>query len=211
MAARIETVFGRNITIAYDALDLQTLDRNMLREIIPGLPPTVMDMPDMLVAVYPPLPWVIQVGDHRIRVNIAVEMEGLGDFPIWEYAIQAQKILPAGKSPLIAYGYNFDFGVRFDGITSQTGVISKFVPNRSALEEELQGNLVSYLPRLIFTSGKVQYDIVFEPMNDVRMKIHGNAHIQYPGIQAPSSEELKTSYILEFERLQNTISKLLQE
>ena len=211
MGAVIEVVFGRNITIVYESLDLQSVDRNKLREIIPGVTPTVMDMPEVLVAVYPPHPWLIQVGDRRMRVNLAIEVDGLGDFPLWEYALKAQQIIPAGKAPLLAYGYNFDFGVRFDGLTPPEILISKFVPNRQALEEEIQGTLVSYLPRLIFSNGTVQYDIVFEPMNNTRMNIHGNAHIQYPGIQLPSSEELKKSYVAEFERLQSTISRLFQE
>jgi hypothetical protein len=211
MAAVIEAVFGRNITIVYESLDLKSVDRNKLQEIIPGVTPTVMDMPEVLVAVYPPEPWLIQVGDRRMRVNLAMEVDGLGDFPLWEYAIQSQQIIPVGKAPLLAYGYNFDFGVRFDGATPQEMLISKFVLNRPALEEEIQGTLVSYLPRLIFSSGTVQYDIILEPMNDIRMKIHGNAHIQYPGIQFPSGEELKASYIAEFERLQSTISRLFQE
>ena len=84
MAAVIEAVFGRNITLVYDALDLKAIDRNKLREIIPETTPTVMDMPEMVVAVFPPSPWLIQIGDRRIRINIAAEIEDLGDFPLWE-------------------------------------------------------------------------------------------------------------------------------
>lgn len=211
MAAVIEAVFGRNITIVYESLNLQDVDRNKLREIIPGATPTVMDMPEVLVAVYPPEPWIIQFGDRRMRVNLAAETDGLGDFPLWEHAIQAQQIIPPDKAHLLAYGYNFDFGVRFDGTTPQEKLISKFVLNRTVLEEELQGNLVSYLPRLVFSVGFVQYDIVFEPIDNSRMKVHGNAHIQYPDIQLPLYDELKTSYLTEFERLQSTIARLIQE
>ena len=211
MTAAIEAVFGRNITLVYDTLDLHTIDRNKLREIIPDFPPTVMDMPEMVVAVFPPSPWLIQIGDRRIRINIAAESEGLGDFPLWEYAIKSNELVPTDKASLIAYGYNFDFGVRFEDVTPQTALISKFTSNRSALEDTLQGTLISYLPRIVFKTGDLQYDIIFEPLNDVRMKVHGNAHLQHSGIQLPTLEDLKSSYIAQYEHLRHVIEKLLND
>lgn len=211
MAAVIEAVFGRNITLVYDALDLQTLDRNKLRGIIPDKTPTIMDMPELVVAVYPPSPWLIQIGDRRIRVNVAAEINELGDFPLWEYAIKCNEIVPAEKASIIAYGYNFDFGVRFQGITPQDLLISKFVPARPELEDTLQGTLVSYLPRIVFKTGDLQYDIVLEPMNDAQMKVHGNAHFQYSGIQLPPIEGLQSSYIAQYEHLRAVIEKLLND
>jgi len=211
VAAIIEAVFGRNVTLVYDALDLQTIDRNKLRGVIPEITPTVMDMPEMVVAVYPPSPWLIQIGDRRIRINVAAEIENIGDFPLWEYAIKCNELVPADKVSIIAYGYNFDFGVRFQDSTSLNTLISKFVLNRPALEDTLQGTLVSYLPRLVFKTGDLQYDIVFEPMNDAQMKVHGNAHFQYAGIQLPPIEGLKSSYIAQYEHLRTVIEKLLND
>lgn len=211
MVAVIEAVFGRNITMVYGTLDLQTIDRNKLREIIPDLTPTVMDMPEMVVAVYPPSPWLIQIGDRRIRINVAAEIEGLGDFPLWEYAIKCKELLPSDKASLIAYGYNFDFGFRFKDSNPQDILISKFAPNRAALEDILQGALVSYLPRILFKTGDVQYDIIFELLNDAQMKVHGNAHFQYDGIHLPPLDGLKSSYIAQYEHLRNVIEKLLND
>jgi hypothetical protein len=211
VAVVIEAVFGRNITLVYDALDLQLIDRNKLRGVIPEITPTIMDMPEMVVAVYPPSPWLIQIGDRRIRINIAAELKDLGDFPLWEYAEKCNELVPSDKASIIAYGYNFDFGVRFQDITLQNALISKFVLNRPALEDVLQGTLVSYLPRIIFKNGDSQYDIIFEPMNDAQMKVHGNAHFQYAGIQLPSLEGLKSSYIAQYEYLRNIIEKLLND
>jgi hypothetical protein len=211
VAAVIEAVFGRNITIVYNALDLQMIDRNKLREVIPNMVPTIMDMPEMIVAVYPPSPWLIQIGDRRIRINISAEIEALGDFALWEYAIKCKDLVPSDKASLIAYGYNFDFGVRFQGSTPQEVLISKFAPNRAALEDTLQGSLVSFQPRILFKIGDIQYDIIFEPMNDVLMKMHGNAHFQYDGILLPPLDGLKSSYIAQYEFLRNVIEKLLND
>lgn len=211
MTAVIEAVFGRNVTMVYDALDLQTIDRNKLRGIIPDTTPTIMDMPELIVAVYPPSPWLIQIGDRRIRINVAADINDLGDFPLWEYAIKSNELIPSDKASIIAYGYNFDFGVRFQDVTPQSLLISKFVPNRPALEDALQGTLVSYLPRIVFKTGDLQYDIIFEPMNDVQMKAHGNAHFQYSGIQLPSIEDLKSSYITQYAYLRTVVEKLLND
>lgn len=211
MAAVIEAVFGRNITLVYDALDLKTIDRNKLRGIIPEITPTVMDMPEMVVAVFPPSPWLIQIGDRRIRINISAEIEGIGDFPIWEYAIKCNELVPADKTSLIAFGFNFDFGTRFQDITPQKALISKFVSNQPELEDTIQGKLISYLPRMVFKSNDIQYDIIFEPMNDAQMKIHGNAHFQFSGIELPTLEELKKSYTTQYEHLRIIIENLLSD
>lgn len=209
MAAVIEAVVGQNITIVYSALDLQTIDRNKIREVISGVPPTVMDTPEMIVAVYAPHPWVVQIGDRRIRINISGEMDGLGDIPLWEYALKANELVPADKASVIAYGYNFDFGVRFQDTTLTDVLISKFVLNRQSLEDTLQGALISYLPRLIFKTGDIQYDIVFEPMNNSQMKVHGNVHCQYANIQLPALEGLKSSYIAQYEHVRGVVMNLL--
>jgi len=209
VTATIEAVIGQNITLVYNALDLQIIDRNKIREVIPSIPPTVMDTPEMIVAVYPPNPWVVQIGDRRIRINIGGELDNLGDIPVWEYAIKACELVHLDKSSIIAYGYNFDFVVRFQDATPADVLISKFLSNRQALEETLQGELVSFLPRLMFKNGNVQYDIILEPMNNLQMKIHGNAHFQYENIQLPLLEGLKTSYIAQYEHLRNIVTNLL--
>lgn len=211
MTAIIEAVVGQNITIAYNALDLQTIDRNKIREVIPGVHPTVMDTPEMIVAVYAPNPWVLQIGDRRIRINIGGNLDNLGDVPVWEYALNASNLVPLDKSSMIAYGYNFDFDVQFQGVTPNDTLISKFLPDRQALEDTLQGELVSYLPRLTFKSGDAQYDIVFEPMNNSQMKVHGNVHFQYTDISFPSIEGLKSSYIAHYEHVRGLIMKLLND
>jgi hypothetical protein len=211
MVIDIETVLGCNFTLVYDTLDLRTIDRNKIREIIPDITPTIMDTPEMVVVVYSPSPWLFQFGDRRIRINVAAEVKGPGDFPLWEYAIKCNDLIPTDKASLIAYGYNFDFGIRFQDITPQNVLISKFVSNRPALEDTLQGSLISYRPRIVFKTGDVQYDVIFDPVDEVRMKVHGNVHFQFAGIQLPSRDELKVSFIGQYEHLSNVIEKLINE
>lgn len=209
MPAQVEAVFGRNITLVYDTLDPNIVDRNQLRTIIPGTAPAIMDMPDMIVAVYQPLPLLVQIGDRRIRINHAVEIPDLGDFPIWEYARRYFDLLGGTKAALIAYGYNFDFGIILSEMTIEDLMINKFVQNRTQLEQTLQGELISFLPRITFKSGAAQYDIVFEPFQDSRVKVHGNVHLQEDGIQLPDEEGLRVSFTESYERVRTVILDLL--
>lgn len=209
MPAQIEAVFGRNVTLVYDALDPNTVDRNQIRKLIPGASPTIMDMPEMIVAVYPPNPLVIQIGDRRIRVNLAAETTDLGDFPVWEYAYQCKDLLANSKSSLIAYGYNFDFAIFVPEKKVENILIENFVSDRATLEAKLQGQLLSFIPRLVFKNGNVQYDIIFELFDDHHVKVHGNAHFQEPEIQLPDLNDLRESYIKHYDRLHDTLLDLL--
>lgn len=206
----LEAVIGRNITLVYDALDIQAIDRNKLRELMQNGQPTIMDTPEMVVAVFPPEPWFVQIGDRRIRLTLPIEMPLLGDFPLWEYAVKAHALVPAGKSSLIAYGFNYDVGVRFpDQIVSDV-LNQKFVGNRERLEAEINGELLIFAPRVIFKSSEIRYDLVFEPLDDHRIKVHLNAHFEAKGIQLPTQDDIKKSYMEQFEYLTAALTNLFQ-
>ena len=62
MAIDVEKVVGQNIVLVYDRLDGQALNRNELRQLVEGeTTPTVIDAPEMIVVVKPPLPIVVQI------------------------------------------------------------------------------------------------------------------------------------------------------
>lgn len=209
MSPQLEAVIGRNITIVYDALDLQTIDRNKLRNLAVDSQPTIMDTPEMIVAVYPPNPWFVQVGDRRIRISLPIETPELGEFPLWEYAIKVNELLTPEKSVLIAYGYNFDVSVRFDENTAQKVLNNKFIKDQAQIEAELCGKLISFMPRLVFQSEDIRYDIIFEPLDDQHMKVHLNSHFESKGLNLPDSDGLKRSYMQQFERLTSTLMRFL--
>ncbi|MBA4385465.1 MAG: hypothetical protein C0410_12075 [Anaerolinea sp.] len=209
MSIEIEAVFGRNITLVFDALDINSIDRNRLREIVPGKTPTLMDMPEMMVAVYPPEPFIIQIGDRRIRLNLSAEIPVLGDFPLWQYAEQCNDLVNPDRAKLIAFGYNFDFGIQVSDRTINDLMISKFVQNRHELEEIVNGELVNFLPRITYKNEKVQYDIVFEPFELNRIKVHGNSHFQEEGLRLPKGDLLRESYLENFESIRGVVLNLL--
>lgn len=207
--AELEAVIGRNITLVYDALDLQAVDRNKVRELVPGVFPTIMDTPEMIVAIYPPDPWFIQIGDRRIRITVPAQTPSLGDYPLWDFAHTCNGLVPAGKSSLIAYGFNFDLIIKFTDRTPQEILTSQFVNDRDKLESILGGSLTSFAPRIVFKTGDIQYDIIFEFFSDIRLKVHANAHFEAKEIQLPVVAELKKLFLAEFEHLGKVVIDLL--
>jgi len=87
MEIQIQTVLSQNITLVYDSLDLQAIDSGELKGLM-GVQtkPMLMDTPEMIVAVYPPEPTVIQIGDRRIRITFQQHNEDIGRVALWEIA-----------------------------------------------------------------------------------------------------------------------------
>lgn len=205
----IQRVLSQNITLVYDLLDLRTIDTSKLKGLM-GVEakPMVMDTPEMIVAVYPPHPLIIQIGDRRIRVTFPRESEDIGAVPLWEIAIKCHQLVP--QSQLIAYGFNYDVGaVAADG-NAQAITMDLFVSNRQMIEKALEGHLESFIPRLKFKRGETLYDLILEPLDEKRVKAHLNVHFQFEGITLPSQDRLEVSFRQEFGYLVSMLSKLFE-
>ena len=209
MPAKLDKVFGRNITLVYNVLDLKQIDRNKLRDLISDINPAIMDTPEMIVAIFPPNPPIIQLGDNRIRISIPSEIEGLGDFPLWELAHKSHKLVKSDKSLLIAYGYNYDFGIILSDQSANNYLRSKFIVNQGHLESILEGNLVSFSPRIVYKDEKTQYDLIFEPLENLGIKLHSNAHFEIEDIELPDIDDLRYSFEHEFNHILRIVMKLL--
>ena len=100
MAIDVEKVVGQNIVLVYDRLDGQALNRNELRQLVEGeTTPTVIDAPEMIVVVKPPLPIVVQIGNRRVQVALQREAESIGSAPLWTIAHRCHRLVQqAGAS-----------------------------------------------------------------------------------------------------------------
>ncbi|MGB9593613.1 MAG: hypothetical protein ACPL7R_05710 [Anaerolineae bacterium] len=211
MDIRIEVTPSQNITLVYDALDLQTLDRNALRQVVEGTtPPVIMDTPEMIVMVYPDRHLFVQIGDRRIRITLQ-QAEVVGNVPLWDYGVKFNGLAPQDRSRLIAYGYNYDVIVHVPDADSTTRLVELFVPDRLGLEESLDGKLVSLTPRLVFERAQIRYDLVLEPSDKNQIKAHFNVHFEREGITLPSALEVRASFLEEYQRLGVTLTRLLGE
>jgi len=202
----IQSVLSQNITLVYDALDLRSIDTGKLKGFLDAKA-MVMDTPEMIVAVYPPHPLIIQIGDRRIRVTFPRESEDIGTVPLWEIAIKCHQLVP--QSQLVAYGFNYDVGSVVTG-NAQTITMNLFVSNRQMVEKALEGHLESFIPRLKFKRGETLYDLILEPLDEKRVKAHLNVHFQFKGITLPSQDRLEASFRQEFGYLVSMLSRLFE-
>jgi hypothetical protein len=202
----VKGVLSQNITLVYESLDLQTIDSGKLKGLMADTKPMVMDTPEMIVAVYPPMPIIIQMGDRRTRITLQQESEQIGAAPIWETTIECHQLVP--QSQLVAYGFNYDVGAVVRGAGVHTIITDLFAPNRDALEEALEGRVVSFIPRFKFKRGEALYDLILEPLDEEQIKAHLNAHFE--GRTLPSREELEASFRQEFEYLVSMLPRLFE-
>lgn len=205
----IQRVLSQNITLVYDALDLRTIDSSKLK-VLMGVKakPMVMDTPEMIVAVYPPDPVIIQMGDKRTRITLQRQSEDIGTVPLWEIALKCNQL--ASKSTLVAYGFNYDVGVEFAKGNVHTIMIDMFVSNPQKIENALEGHLLSSIPRLKLRRDQTLYDLVLEPVNEQHIKVHLNAHFEFEGITLPSQDQLETSFRQEFGYLISVLPRLFE-
>jgi len=202
----IERVLSQNITLVYESLDLRTIDSAKLKGLIASAKPMVMDTPEMIVAVYPPMPIIIQMGDRRTRITLQQESEKIGTAPLWEVALKCHQFV--SQSQLAAYGFNYDVRAMVTDGNAQTITMDLFVPNRETIERVLEGHLASFIPRFKFKRGETLYDLIVEPLDEKRIKAHLNAHFE--GKSLLSQDQLEASFRQEFGYLVSMLPRLFQ-
>jgi hypothetical protein len=211
--ASFETILNQNITLVYDALELDNVDRNALRGLVEtSVKPMIMDTPEMIVAVFPQGPVIIQVGDRRLRVNYQRHDETLGAIPLWEIAAEGHRMLKSDSAPeLIAYGFNYDIGYSFQDVEAASALVNLFLSESQVQlwETATSGEILSTTPKLKFRRDTTVYDLVLQPLQAERMKVHLNAHFETSGITLPESETLGGSFREEYSYLQSILSELL--
>ncbi len=204
-----QTVLSQNITLLYDSVNVQVIDSGKLKELA-GIPskPMLMDTSDMIVAVYPPYPVIIQIRDRRISITLQQHGEDIGGIPLWGVAVECNQLVP--KSTLLAYGFNYDVGVEFDEGNANSVIIRLFVSNPQRIEGLITGQLLSSIPRFKFRRGEVLYDLVLEPVEERRVIVHLNAHFAHEGIALPSQDQLRTSFYDEYRYLTSILPGLFE-
>jgi len=203
----IQRVLSQNLTLVYDSLDLQTIDSSKLKGLM-GVEAKamVMDTPGMIVAVYPPDPIIIQMGDKRTRITLQRQSEDIGAVPLWEIVVKCHQLVP--QAQLVAYGFNYDVGAVVADGNAYTITMNLFVSNRQMIENVLEGHLWSFVPRLKFKRGGTLYDLILEPRDEQRIKAHFNAHFQDNTL--PPQDQLEGSFRQEFGYLVSMLPRLFE-
>jgi len=204
----IEVVLAQNITLVYKALDLQAIETRKLKGFMKGqVKPMVMDTPEMIVVMYPQSPLVIQLGDRRIRITLQKETKNLGEIPLWEIASKCNQLV--SESIIVAYGFNYDIGVKLADKDAYAATINLLVPDRRMIEDALEGRLLSFLPRIKFKREQTLYDLVLEPKDKHHIKVHMNSHFESKDTPLPSETQLQGSFYGEYGYLTSMLPRLL--
>lgn len=195
----IEVILSRNITFVFDSLNLRAFDTSVLKEAVEGLSaPAIMDTPEIIVAAYPEIALIVQVGDRRVRVTSQLETSDLEDFPISDVALRITKGVPSKQSSLLAYGFNYDVGHEFEDVGTRDAFVLSFMAGANNFAELSGGEIVSFTPRIVFVRDGRKYDLILEPIGDARLKAHMNVHLEHGGAQMPGRQELSQTYSSEF-------------
>jgi len=207
----VSIVLSQNMTLVYDSLDLQAIDSSELKRLM-GIQtkPMVIDAPEMIVAVYPPEPTVIQIGDSRIRITLSQNSKEIGGVPLWEIAVKCSRLVSESKSKLVAYGFNYDIGAELVSGNAYKVTKELFVSNPKMIESALGGYILSFVPRFIFQRDQTRYDLVLEPLDEQRIKVHMNAHFEFEGIALPSQDQLQVSFYEEYKYLGSILPRLFE-
>jgi hypothetical protein len=209
MRISILSLLGQNITLLYESLDLRVVDINSLKQVVEGTAqPMVMDMPETIVAAFPAEPIVIQLGDQRIRITHAGPNQNIGSVPLWRFALRCHQLVR--KPTLLAYGFNYDVLAALDAGDANELLRDLFVADTPSLETTLGGSLTSFTPRLRFDKAEARCDLVIEPVEALRLKVHLNVHYEYPGRVLPSQARMKSAFLEQFEYLSSVLPVLLE-
>lgn len=207
MNVDISAVLSQNITLLYDALDLKAIDSRKLKTLM-DVEGVLMDTPEMIVALFPTVPLIVQIGDRRTRITLQKESKDVGSIPLWDIAQNCNGIAQESGAKLVAYGFNYDLGAEVTDGDAQLTTLELFLSNRQALEDTLGGHFSSFVPRLRFRRDETSYDLILEPLDAQRIKAHLNTHFDVN--ELPSKEQLEDSFRQEFAYLTSILPKLFQ-
>ena len=152
-----KTILIQNITVVYKSLDVKTINTGKLKTLFKA-PPTLVDSPELILAVYPKWPLIVQFADDRVRITLQREISefaNVGVFEgvqLWKIALECHKL--AKKSEIIAYGFNFDLGVTHTQEIT-TLIQRDFLSDSSKIKEVLGADSLSILPRLKYKKNQM--------------------------------------------------------
>ena len=209
MAIEFEALLIQNITVVYDSLDLASIDSGKLKTLREtAVQAAVMDVPEMIVAIYPPEPLLVQIGEKRIRMTLQGAHE-IGSVPIWDYMFKCMRLVGPSKHQAIAYGFNYDVVVTTQGVSANDLLQQRFVGDVAGIEARLNGQIQTIAPRLKFLKNGVSYDLILEPVDEGRVKAHLNAHFEIPNHRLPFLEKFKSSFLEQYQYFEEIVSRLL--
>lgn len=206
------TIINQNITLVYKSLTLQDIDTRKLKTLT-RVPPTLIDNPDLIVAIYPKGPLLIQFADNRIRITLQREIQKLDPvgswqgLHLWKIALECSKLVR--KTEMTAFGFNYDLGANVSDNNPYETINKLFLKDASKVNDLLQTDSVLLSPRIKYKKGQQNYDLILEPLDETRITLHLNVHIKQSSL--PKQKLFKESFQHEFQYLLNVMHKLFND
>ncbi len=205
MSYEIKTCMPVNITLVYDELSLQDVDRTAIWNILGKEDVIPFDTPDFLLMVAKSRNVVVQIGDGRIRVTDQNDRP-VDQSQIPEIACETHGTV--AKSKLTAYGFNYSLRVQQDKHSVTELLKRVFLPNPDQIEGLVGGTVESVAPHVVFTRDGIRHLLAFDASDDTDLQARLNAHFESDAL--PSLEDLRASFLAEFDALCDILERLLE-
>jgi hypothetical protein len=173
-----------------------------------------MDAREMIVAVYPSKPIIIQLGENRIRITLPRNTKDIESVALSEIANQCHRLIPEEKSSLIAFGFNYDVSVTTTSGSPHKMLKDLFTSDIDEINTKINGQLLGVVPRLIFARKEARYDLILEAVDDNRIdnriKAHLNVHFERGDMPFPPKDELELAFKEEYNYFATMLSQLFE-
>lgn len=197
-------ILSHNITIVFKTLNLRSIDTRVIKELLGES--ILTDLPELMVFVDPRGPLVVQIGDRRLRVTYQSTTSEL--MPLWNLAHGSSAAI---EHEIIAYGFNFDLGIRVANGSTSDITLGILAPNTNQISEIIGGELISAKPRFQFTRNETRYDLIVESPNDDELKFHLNAHFVVANNFLPPVDQMEESFLQEFGYLSSLVENFVAQ
>ena len=175
MPNSIEAVFGRNITIVYNSINIKSLNLEEIKKFFSDENPAIIQIPDNVVIIaFPNKPVFIQIEHERLLVNFNFEENSLGDFPICEYTIKINKEIIDSGSKMDSFGFNYDFGIDLHEDANKKLII-QFANFENNYLKKNKEKLIAFYPTINMKFNEIEYSYIFNQQDSTKIKVHVNA------------------------------------
>jgi|DewCreStandDraft_4_1066084.scaffolds.fasta_scaffold20630_5 hypothetical protein len=197
---------GLNITIVYQALNINNIDRQRIKSLLGNTSQVIITEipPDLLVFIEPATTNMVQFGDRRIRItNQASQYTDLS-----RLATEINDAVPYKQ--IIAFGLNYDFQVKLVESEARIKIMDIFGESLKKYLEKLGSNEdpLVFLPRVIYRIDGVQHDLILEPPEPSIIGAHLNVHFE--SNQLPGLEELANLQRTKYDYCTEILNNLLE-
>lgn len=195
---------GLNITIVYQSLSINDVNRQLVKELLGDKDKIITTEfpPDLLVFINPINTTVIQFGDRRVRIT---NQSGIYT-DLSQYAVEIHLSNP--KLEMVAFGLNYDFEIGLQEQESVPAIANIFGKSLANYLEKLESTeLVTFLPRVLYLIDGARHDLILEPPMPNVVGAHLNVHFETN--QLPGRDELAALQQSKFEYAFRILNNLL--